>query len=94
MSSPALELFLARLYTEPILRRQFVLNMAAATTGAGLSAGELEALAMIDHAGLTMAADCYSHKRSQYKMKRRTLRKMCLHYWRLARSMMTWSPRS
>ena len=89
MSSPALELFLARLYTDPILLRQFALSGAAAADGAGLSADELEALVAIDRAGLQMAAGSYSHKRSQYGKKRRTLRKMCLYYWRWARSMMS-----
>ncbi len=67
MSSPALEAFLARLYSDPTLAESFCADMSSAVQGAGLSDEEIAALREIDQTGLKMAAASYAHKRAGRK---------------------------
>ncbi|CAN5296723.1 hypothetical protein BH11PSE11_BH11PSE11_10620 [soil metagenome] len=64
MSSPLLEAFLARLYTEPALMTSFLADPATEAGRAGLNDSEVAALCAIDRNGLRMAAESYSHKRN------------------------------
>ncbi|MET3129920.1 hypothetical protein AAKU55_000161 [Oxalobacteraceae bacterium GrIS 1.11] len=65
MSSPALERFLARLYSDAALRQRFLADPQQGVAGAGLSASEQAALCELDRAGLQMAAASYEHKRAR-----------------------------
>ena len=64
MSSPALETYLARLYTDDALRHAFLLAPRAQALLHGLSAREADAMAAIDRVGLQMAAASYRAKRA------------------------------
>src|SRR4051794_26869565 len=63
VSSPALETFLAKLYTDEEARVRFLADMRGEAARAGLSEAEVLALAHIDRIGLQMAAASYAHKR-------------------------------
>jgi len=64
VSSPALEIFLARLYVEPELRKEFLRDPRGACAGAGLAESEVTALAAIDRDGLALAARSFARKRA------------------------------
>ena len=64
MSSPALETYLARLYTDDALRAAFLLEPRAQALLHGLSPQEAEAMAAMDRVGLQMAAASYRSKRA------------------------------
>jgi hypothetical protein len=64
MSSPQLEAFLARLYTDEALRAAFLGCPEAVARGAGLAEREAAALAMIDRDGLVIAARSFRAKRA------------------------------
>lgn len=64
MSSPALETYLARLYTDDALRTAFLLEPRAQALLHGLSQQEAEAMAAMDRVGLQMAAASYRSKRA------------------------------
>ncbi|PHV29005.1 hypothetical protein CSQ93_07550 [Janthinobacterium sp. BJB426] len=66
MSTPALETYLARLYTDDVLRAAFLLDPHAQALLHGLSPQEAEAMAAIDRVGLQMAAASYRAKRSAH----------------------------
>lgn len=70
MSSPALEGFLARLYTDEATLAEFLRRPAETARAAGLSDAEVLALEGADHVGLVMAARSCHAKRQQ----RRNLR--------------------
>jgi hypothetical protein len=73
MSSPGLEAFLARLYTdEPALAR-FLQAPSKTARAAGLDDAEVLALADADQIGLVMAAASYRAKRERRKSRRRLL---------------------
>jgi hypothetical protein len=74
MSSPALETFLARLYTDIALRERFLADPRLEAQRAGLNTIEVTALANIDTVGLCMAANSYARKRTQHRKPRPTLR--------------------
>ena len=63
MSSPALETYLARLYTDDALRAAFLLEPRAQALLHGLSQQEAEAM---DRVGLQMAAASYRAKRAAH----------------------------
>ena len=63
MSAAAVEILLARLYTDPEVRRDFLRDPAGVARAAGLEAGEVAAMQAIDRAGLEMAAESYRRKR-------------------------------
>jgi hypothetical protein len=67
MSSPALEILLARLYTDATLLERFIADPAAVAATAGLSDAEIVALIGSDLTGLRMAADSYAHKRARHR---------------------------
>lgn len=71
MSSPALEAFLARLYTDEAALAAFLRAPAEAAGAAGLDDAEAAALAEADHAGLVMAAASFRAKRAMRTRHRR-----------------------
>ena len=81
MSSPALEAFLALLYTDAVVRERFLLAPEAEARKAGLSAADAAALGQIDRAGLQMAASSYARKRAQYVRRRGRFRQMMSGIW-------------
>jgi hypothetical protein len=70
VSARTLEAFLARLYTDAALRREFLAEPLAAARRAGLKEREAAALAAIDRTGLELAAESYARKRAQHAAKR------------------------
>jgi len=64
MSARALETFLARLYTDPVARREFLDDPRVTAARAGLEPGEVESLAAIDRVGLELAARSFERKRA------------------------------
>lgn len=64
MSSPALETYLARLYTDDALRAAFLRDPRAQALLQGLSPQEVDAMASMDRIGLQMAAASYRAKRA------------------------------
>ena len=78
MSSPALETYLARLYTDDALRHAFLLAPRAQALLHGLSAREADAMAAIDRVGLQMAAASYRAKRAVHGIQARPAH----HWWR------------
>ncbi|MGX9697159.1 hypothetical protein ACWYXK_09275 [Janthinobacterium lividum] len=64
MSPPALETYLARLYTDDALRAAFLREPRAQALLQGLSPQEVDAMASMDHIGLQMAAASYRAKRA------------------------------
>ena len=73
MSSPALEEFLARLYSDEPALAKFLQAPTEAAQAAGLNDAEVSALANADHIGLVMAAASYRTKRERRKSRRRML---------------------
>jgi hypothetical protein len=70
MSSPRLEEFLCRLYTDTQSLDAFLRAPYEAARAAGLDAAEATALTKIDRAGLVMAAASFRVKRRQRKRRR------------------------
>ncbi|MDC8760376.1 hypothetical protein [Janthinobacterium fluminis] len=64
MSSPALETFLARLYTDEALRLAFLDDPHGEAQRHGLPAHDVAALLAIDRIGLQMAAASFTAKRA------------------------------
>lgn len=71
MNAPAIEVFLARLYTDDALRGRFLAAPADVARGAGLDDDAVQALLRIDRQGLELAAESYSHKRTAHEGKHR-----------------------
>lgn len=67
MSSPALEAFLARLYTDEALLRSFLQSPDEIAGAAGLDSDAIAALREIDPDGLVMAARSYRAKRAHLR---------------------------
>ncbi|MBI1209004.1 MAG: hypothetical protein GC191_17165 [Azospirillum sp.] len=65
MSAPALEAFLARLYTDPALLERFLAAPEATASAAGLPAETCAALSDCDTIGLRLAAESIGRKRSR-----------------------------
>jgi hypothetical protein len=63
MSSPRLEAFLARLYTEDALLHDFLRMPTETARSAGLADEEIRAMAACDRDGLVMAARSFRAKR-------------------------------
>ena len=70
MSSPTLEGFLARLYTDQSTLSEFLRRPAEIARAAGLSDAEVMALEGADHVGLVMAARSCHAKRQQRRNHR------------------------
>ena len=81
MSSPALEAFLALLYTDAAVRERFLLDPESEARKAGLPATDAAALGQIDRAGLQMAASSYARKRAQYVRRRGWFRRIMSGIW-------------
>jgi hypothetical protein len=64
MNAPALEAFLARLYSDAGLLSDFMRRPAEVARAAGLDSPEVDALLAIDREGLSMAAASYAGKRA------------------------------
>jgi hypothetical protein len=71
MSSPCLEAFLARLYTDDALLAAFLQAPEPTARSAGLSESEAAALFDIDRDGLLMAARSFRAKRAQKRPRPR-----------------------
>ena len=84
MSSPALESFLAKLYTDEETRARFLADTRGEAGRAGLSEAEAAALGEIDRTGLQMAAASYAHKRAQHRGPRPSLAKAVVGWMRSA----------
>jgi len=74
VSSPHLEAFLARLYTEEAALAEFLRVPAETARVAGLDGAEVAALVGADRVGLVMAAASFRAKRARRKSRRRMLR--------------------
>ncbi len=75
MSGQALETFLARLYTDPATRHDFLADPRGAAVSAGLEPLEIEALAAIDRVGLELAAHSFEKKRAARRPRRAAWRR-------------------
>jgi hypothetical protein len=82
MSSVALEIFLARLYTDAAARERFTADPEGEAARAGLSAGECTAMVRCDRVGLEMAAESFDHKRAQHAKRRVPLLRRVLRLFR------------
>ncbi|HEX3412969.1 MAG TPA: hypothetical protein VHT00_14720 [Stellaceae bacterium] len=71
MSSPALEEFLARLYTDETALAEFMRMPAETARAAGLRDEEVSALMAVDRIGLVMAAASFRAKRERPKARHR-----------------------
>jgi hypothetical protein len=71
MSSPVLEGFLARLYTNEAALADFLRVPAETARAAGLNDAEVSALVGADHIGLVMAAASFRAKRERRKVRHR-----------------------
>jgi hypothetical protein len=69
MSSPAIEAFLARLYTDGALLTAFLEAPDETARAAGLDAAAIAALCAIDRDGLAMAARSFRAKRAGLKRR-------------------------
>ncbi len=76
MSSPAMEEFLARLYTDESVLAKFLRMPFETARAAGLDNAEVSALVGADHIGLVMAAASSRAKRERRKSRYRVL------FWR------------
>lgn len=65
MSSPALEAFLARIYTDGHVREKFLADPRGEALRAGLSESEVTAMERIDRAGLELTVRSLNHKRQR-----------------------------
>jgi hypothetical protein len=84
MSSPALESFLAKLYTDDRARARFLEDMRGEAERAGLSEADAAALSEIDRTGLQMAAASYAHKRARHRAPRLRLAQAVVGWMRSA----------
>lgn len=66
MNASRLEAFLARLYTDEALRRDFCARPAEVARQAGLDAATVDRMLAIDLDGLRLAADSYARKRAAH----------------------------
>ncbi len=70
MSSPALETYLALLYTDAGVRQAFLADPERAARAAGLDPVTAAGLARIDRAGLVMAASSLAAKHGRRRRRR------------------------
>ena len=76
MSSPRLEAFLARLYTDEASLAAFIRAPADTARDAGLDDADVSAMVAADHIGLVMAAAGYRAKRARRKGRRPLLQRL------------------
>lgn len=65
MSAQSFEITLARLYTDPAFRNQFMADPKRTLVNCDLTAEEQDDLMAIDRAGLLMASRSFLHKRKK-----------------------------
>lgn len=70
MNTPALEVFLARVYTDPEVRARFLADPCAEAARAGLTDEQCRALARVDRTGIEMAARSFARKRRLKRLAR------------------------
>lgn len=71
MNAAALQTFLARLYTDEALRRDFLAQPESVARAAGLDEPTARQLLNIDREGLQLAADSYARKRAAHARQHR-----------------------
>jgi hypothetical protein len=76
MSSPRLEEFLARLYTDASSLAAFMRTPAETARAAGLDEADVSAMVAADHVGLVMAAASYRAKRARRNGRRPLLQRL------------------
>jgi hypothetical protein len=76
MSSPRLEEFLARLYTDEASLAAFIRAPAETACAAGLDEADVSAMVAADRVGLVMAAAGYRAKRARRNGRRRLLQRL------------------
>ena len=76
MSAAAFETFLARLYTDPGARRDFLDDPLGAAARAGLEPGEIDLIVAIDRVGLELAAESFERKRARAPRRARWRRRL------------------
>lgn len=74
MSSPRLEQFLARLYTNQPTLAAFLRAPEETARAAGLDEAEVSALVVADHVGVVMSAASFRAKRERRKRRRGLVR--------------------
>jgi hypothetical protein len=79
-SSPSIETFLARLYTDATVLERFLANPESEARSSGLADADVTALCCVDRAGLRMAAASYASKREQHNRPRRQLYRRLLDW--------------
>jgi hypothetical protein len=90
MSSPLLEAFLARLYTDEAALEAFLEMPADEARNAGLAASEVAALLEVDRDGLVMAARGF---RAKLRARRRRTRGIMWFAARLSSRLGPWARR-
>jgi len=80
MSARALEAFLARLYTDPAARRDFLDDPRGAAARSALEPGEIDAVAAIDRVGLELAARSFELKRAAHASRQSAWRRRLLAF--------------
>jgi len=65
LSAQSFEVTLARLYTDPTFRNQFMTDPKSTLVNCNLTAEEQDDLMAIDRAGLLMASRSFLHKRKK-----------------------------
>lgn len=76
MSAQMLEFTLARLYTDPIFRTQFLTDSVEALKSCELTEHERQSLLKIDKAGLLMASRSFLHKRKKRLLNQSIFRRV------------------
>ena len=76
MSSPRLEEFLARLFTDEASLAAFMRAPAETAHAAGLDDADVSAMVAADHVGLVMAAASYRAKRARRNGRRPLLQRL------------------
>lgn len=76
LSAQTFELTLARLYTDPVFRSQFLSDSLVALKNCELTDDERKSLLKIDQAGLLMASHSFLHKRKKRFSNRSVLKKL------------------
>jgi hypothetical protein len=74
MSHQAVEILLAKLYTDERFRREFNADPRATALREGLDENEAASVASMDPSGIELAAESYAHKRDSRKPQSQTRR--------------------
>jgi hypothetical protein len=82
MSTRALEAFLARLYTDAEVRREFLADPRGTAVRAQLEPAQIDALVAIDRVGLELAAASFEKKRAARSLSGSALRRALASFGR------------